>query len=233
LKESCEIEGTDTGVREQKCDSNAPFITLSEALKEVLAVEDDERGPCIGQIVDTVEDKGFGILFLVLSLPSALPVPAPGYSTPFGIAIVILAMQMLWGRHILWIPQRLRRIRLKKKTADSLVERGTITIRWLERFIKPRHQWVSSTLGLRALSIVIICMGALMILPIPFTNTAPAMVIFFIGLGLAEDDGVLAVGAFALGCLAVALYACIIYLFCAHGPEAVTGLEEMVKGFIR
>lgn len=234
MKESCENEKTDAGeVREQKCDNSAPSIALSEALEEVLDVEGDEKGPCIGQIVDTVEDKGFGILFLVLSLPSALPVPAPGYSTPFGIVIVILALQMLWGRHILWIPQRLRRIRLKKKVADKVVERGTVTIRWLEKFIRPRHQWVSSTLGLRVLSIVIICMGALMILPIPLTNTAPAMVIFFIGLGLAEDDGVLAVGAFALGCLAVALYAYIIYLFYAYGPEAIAGLKETIKGVIR
>lgn len=203
--------------------------TLTEALEGIIDAEDD-RGPSIGRIVDAVGDKGFGIVFLILSLPSALPVPAPGYSTPFGVVIVLIALQMLVGRHVLWLPQRLRKIRLKQSLANKAVRKGSRVIRWLEKFVRPRHQWVSSTWGLRVLAIVIMCMGGLMILPIPLTNTAPAMVVFLIALGLAEDDGVLAIGAFGVGCLAVVLYAYVVYVFYAYGPDAVRRLKESLKG---
>lgn len=212
--------------------TGSEMVTLSQALEGILDTKDD-RGPSVGQIVDAVGDKGFGIVFLVLSLPSALPIPAPGYSTPFGVVLVLIALQMFVGRHILWLPQRLRRVRLKKSLADKAVHRGSSVIRWMETFIRPRYQWISSTWGLRALSVVIIIMGGLMMLPIPLTNTAPAIVIFLIGFGMAEDDGLLAIGAFAVGCVAVALYAYIVYLFYAFGPEAVHGLKNSIRSMFK
>jgi hypothetical protein len=66
-------------------------------------------------------------------------------------------------------------------------------------------------------------------LPIPLTNTLPAMVIFLIGVGLSEEDGLLAIGAFAVGCLAVVLYGYIIYLVLSQGPEAVDGIKDWIK----
>lgn len=191
-----------------------------------------KEGPSIGEIVDSIGDKGFGLLFLVLSLPSALPVPAPGYSTPFGIVIVLLAMQMVLGRRKLWLPERLRAVRLRKSVARKVLSTGSTAIRWCERFIRPRHDWIGAPLGLKALGLVIMCMGGLMILPIPLTNTAPAMVVFLIGLGLAEDDGLLAIGAFGVGCLAVALYAYVVYVFFAYGPDAVYEVKDWIKSLL-
>ncbi|MFP4176563.1 MAG: exopolysaccharide biosynthesis protein [Candidatus Brocadiia bacterium] len=211
-------------------DNNSPEVVneragelpagLADALERVLR-SDHEKGPSIGEIVDSVGEKGFGILFLVLSLPSAIPVPAPGYSTPFGVVIALIALQMFLGRRVLWIPQRLRRVRLNPKKADRIISAGAAAIRRIERFIRPRHHWIGSPLALRALAVVLLSMGGLMIFPIPLTNTAPAIVVFLLGLGLAEEDGLLVLGAFVVGCVAVLLYAGVIYLVWAYGPDAV------------
>ena len=77
--------------------------SLAETLQSIL---DEERtqGLSIGEIVDTAEDKGFGLLFILLALPSAIPLPAVGYSTPFGICIAIIAIQMLIGRTKVGLP---------------------------------------------------------------------------------------------------------------------------------
>jgi hypothetical protein len=206
-------------------------LSLAESLEGVLG-SSEEQGPSIGEIVDGVGDKGFGLLFVFLSLPSALPVPAPGYSTPFGIVIVLIALQMLVGRRVLWLPQRLRSVRLRKSVSRRVIKTGSGAIRRLESVIRPRHDWIGSPLGLKALALVIMCMGALMILPIPLTNTAQAMVIFLIGLGLAEDDGLLALGAFGVGCCAVALYAYVVYLFFTYGPDAVYEIKDWIKGLL-
>lgn len=229
MKDSSERKNRDDGDRTQV--KGMPSVTLTEALDAIVNTDEND-GPSIGRIVDTVGDKGFGVVFLLLSLPSALPVPAPGYSTPFGIVIVLIALQMFVGRHVLWLPERLRKIRMSQELADKVLDRGTGVIRWMEKYVRPRQQWISSTWGLRILALVILSMGSLMILPIPLTNTAPAMVIFLIGLGLAEDDGLLAIGSFAVGCVAVALYGYIVYLFYAYGESAVVNLKTSVKNLI-
>ncbi len=72
-------------------------------------------------------------------------------------------------------------------------------------------------------------MACLMILPIPLTNTFPAMVIFMIGIGVCERDGLFAVGATVLGILAVAFYAFVIYLLITVGVEGVQELKDWIK----
>lgn len=202
--------------------------SLAETLERVLTSE-SAHGPSIGEITRAVGEKGFGLVLLVLALPSALPVPAPGYSTPFGIVITLVALQMLLGRQRLWLPQRLQAIRIKPSLARKMLGAASKFLHFSERWIRPRQRWIRSKLGQAALAVVIIIMAILMILPIPLTNTAPAMVIFLIGLGLAEEDGLLAICAFGLGCLAVALYAYIIYIVATQGPEVIEGWKDWIK----
>jgi hypothetical protein len=40
-------------------------------------------------------ERTFGSLLVILSLPPALPIPTPGYSTPFGVLISLLAIQLI------------------------------------------------------------------------------------------------------------------------------------------
>ena len=77
---------------------------LSTALAGLLAREHSAVGLTLGEVFQRIGDRGFGLLLIVLSLPSALPIPAAGYSTPFGIIIAVLALQMLAGRTSPWIP---------------------------------------------------------------------------------------------------------------------------------
>jgi len=203
--------------------------SLAETL-EAMFRPDDAEGPSLGALVERAGEKGFGLVFLVLSLPSALPVPAPGYSTPFGVAIVLLAFQMAAGREALWLPERLRRVRLRRSLAERLLGKAARFLRRLERFLHPRHRWVRSSAGRIAIGVLIAAMGSLMIFPIPLTNTAPAAVVFLVALGLSEEDGLATLAAFALGCAAAALYAGIVALLILRGPEAVEAVKDRLLG---
>ena len=79
------------------------------------------------------------------------------------------------------------------------------------------------------MSFVVVVMAILMTLPIPTTNTFPAAVIFLIGVGLSEEDGLFCMVATALGIAAIALYASVIYTLITQGMEGVEGLKEWVK----
>lgn len=208
--------------------ANSMHRPLGDSLEAILRTE-KEGGPSIGEITEAVGEKGFGLVLMVLSLPSALPIPAPGYSTPFGIVIGLIALQMMLGRQTLWIPSRLKIVRIKPSLAQRMLGTAAKFLRKIERFIRPRQRWIRTRTGQAGLATIIFVMACLMILPIPLTNTFPAMVIFLIGIGLSEEDGLLAIAAFAVGLLAVALYAGIIYLLLTQGPEAIEGIKEWIK----
>ena len=206
--------------------------SLSHNLAQLLASA-EKKDLSLEEIFKQVGDKGFGLLMLILSLPSALPVPAPGYSTPFGILLFCLGLQMLLSKPVPWLPQWARRMTIKQRLAQKMIKAAIAFFSKVEHLIKPRLHWISSRLGLPVMGLLVIIMSLLMILPIPLTNTAPAMVIFLIGVGLCEDDGLFAGGACLLGILAVLLYAGVIFLFIQlyqnYGSEAGEKLKELIK----
>ena len=75
-------------------------------------------------------------------------------------------------------------------------------------------------------------MACLMILPIPLTNTAPAMVIFIIGVAMTEDDGLGMLAACGLAVCAVLLYIGVFWAISYYGLQGVDELKEIVKGWL-
>ena len=205
--------------------------SLSDNLRRSLG-ENDSSDISLGRILENVDEQGFGLLMMVLSLPSALPIPAPGYSTPFGILFIVLGIQMLIGRHRPWLPQWAARRTMTRTSAEKAIGMATKWLGHIEKIVHPRLKWISSPFGSRFLSFVVIVMAALMTLPIPTTNTFPAAVIFLIGIGLSEKDGLFCLGACAVGVLAIALYSVIIYILITQGMEGVLHFKEWIKGLL-
>ena len=212
----------------QSSEDASHHLSLGKTLQELLKA-DDENGISISEVARAVGEKGFGLLLIVLSLPSALPVPAPGYSTPFGLVMALIALQMIRGRRAVWLPQKIRTIRINPKLADKMIGFASRFLSKIERYIRPRQKWIRGRTGQASLALVVLIMACLMMLPIPLTNTFPAMVIFMIGVGLSEEDGLLAIGAFTLGCCAVLLYAGIAYIILMQGVEAIEPIKDWIK----
>ena len=215
----------------QSTEEASHHLALGETLQELLKA-DNEHGISIREITRAVGEKGFGLLLIVLSLPSALPVPAPGYSTPFGLVTALIALQMIIGQTTIWLPQKIGNIRIKPKLADKMLSSSSKFLSKIERYICPRRKWIHGRSGQVSLALLVLIMACLMMLPIPLTNTFPAMVIFMIGVGLSEEDGLLAIGAFTLGCFAVLLYMCIVYIILTQGVEAIEQIKDWIKSLV-
>ena len=205
-------------------------LTLSGDIKRLLALNEG-RDISLGDIAAAVGDRGFGILFVLLSLPSALPVPAPGYSTPFGIVLFILSLQLLSGRPAPWLPEWASEKVLKRKTADRMINTTSSFFRFVEKFIRPRFSFTSSPLTGRIYAVLLLLMSGLMILPIPLTNTLPAMVIFFVGIALTERDGLALAAAMLFGITAVALYSLAVWVIVKYGAQELTEAREIIRGW--
>jgi len=200
---------------------------LSEELRVLLRT--DGEALTVEELVDRVGDRGFGLLLLVLSLPSALPVPAAGYSVPFGILLLLLALQMLAGKVHPVFPRRLRQTRISSSFATRLIEGAAWTFKRLECLIRPRMRWIGLRPGRILMGLLVLVMSLLMMIPIPMTNTIPALVIFLIGIGLTEEDGLFAIGACLVGVFAVILYGALVWGIWYYGPEVVTTIKETLK----
>jgi len=202
---------------------------LSTVLASLLARDQAGAELTLGEVFGRIGDRGFGLLLIVLSLPSALPVPAPGYSTPFGVVIAVLAGQMLAGRTTPWLPARAAATKLHGKFVDGMLGFFSKFFAKTEFLIRPRLRWVASRPGRAFLGALVLIMAALMILPIPLTNTFPAFVIFLTGIGLTEEDGLFSLAAAALGVLATALYAVVVFFTIRFGLEGIDMLKEWIK----
>jgi hypothetical protein len=178
------------------------------------------------EILTLAGERTFGFLFVVLALPSALPLPAPGYSTPFGIVLFLLAVQLIAGRTRPWMPESWNHKQFDLTSVQKIVKAGIPWLRRLETVSRPRLTPVCTSLPGRAvLGTAIALMAISMMIPIPGTNTLPAMGIFVTGFGLLDDDGAISLGGLVL----CAMGGILTTLILTFGYEAV----KAGFGFIR
>ncbi len=181
------------------------------------------------KLIDILELAGeriFGFLFVILALPSALPVPAPGYSIPFGILMFLLAIQLIGGSKIPWLPEKMMKGSMKLETIQKFLKKGNPWLKRIEALTRPRMTYIcASTIGRILIGIAIALMSVSMMIPIPGTNTLPAIGIFVTAFGLQEDDGFISLGGLVICLLASVLSTSIIMVAIWGG----TSLVDMIK----
>ncbi|MDR1255107.1 MAG: exopolysaccharide biosynthesis protein [Puniceicoccales bacterium] len=199
------------------------MITLSQKLLN-LCKDDGSIALELKTLVDQLKEQGFGALILLLSMPSALPIPATGYSTPFGIILALLGVQLILRHKVPWYPKRwsTKKLSLSKKWVTFACK----MLRLLEIFTRPnRCAYLQYVFNRCVIGINIFILSIIMALPIPLTNTLPAAIILLFGVGLLENDGLFL--CFAQICSLIAIS---IYTFAAYWIS-VFGIEGLMKLF--
>lgn len=192
---------------------------------------DDARSErvTLADILNLAEERTFGFLFVLLALPSALPVPAPGYSIPFGIVMFVLAMQLIAGRYRPWLPKSWKEKGFGLAQVQKLVKSGLPWLRRIEVLSRPRLTPVCTSRGGRiVLGLAIALMSVCMMIPIPGTNTLPAIGIFVTGFGLLDDDGFISLMGLTICLLAGSLVGVILFAGVQGGSAA---LKFILNGF--
>lgn len=176
---------------------------LSEELAELQA-RAGERPVTLREVIFLLGGRAYTLLILLLALPFITPIPLPGLSTPFGLAIALIALRLALGQRP-WLSKNLQRKELPAGFLGKLFSVAGKVIRFFEKFLRPRLTWCTDTPLLVQLHAGLMLVAALVLLlplPIPFTNSFPAWAILLIAAGLLERDGLFIVAgyvAFALG----------------------------------
>ncbi|MBI2512067.1 MAG: exopolysaccharide biosynthesis protein [Opitutae bacterium] len=164
---------------------------LSEEIG-LLRARSEDRPLTLREVIYVLRGRAYLLLVLLLALPFLTPIPLPGLSTPFGLAIALIAFRLMLGQRP-WLPKRLQRKQLPAGFFAKLFRVAERIIRFLEKFLRPRWTVATGSPSLLRLHAAVILMAAIALLlplPIPFTNSFPAWAILLLAGGLLERDGV-------------------------------------------
>lgn len=208
---------------------DAPSLTPTAHETAAAEVATTGKNVTLNELLTLGGERTFGFLFVLLSLPSALPIPAPGYSIPFGIVMWLLAVQLMIGRKKPWLPSDWMAKGFERTQVAGFITKGLPWLQKIEAVSRPRLSMIcTSPVGRLVLGGAIALMSMCMMIPIPGTNTLPAIGIFVIGFGLLDDDGAISLAGVTICILALSLVASIFIL----GAEAVDQGKDWIKTMI-
>lgn len=178
---------------------------MAEALRfsELLARVVDEHPAdriAFADLVATIGDRSLGALLLLFALPNLLPL-LPGMSLVTALPLILIAAQMVAGRHQPWLPRWIMRLSIRKAQAVRGLPRLLMVMRWIERLIRPRLSVVTGHGATRLMGMMALLLSLIAWLPVPGLHYGPALVIGMFGLALINRDGVLALVAAVAGAI--------------------------------
>lgn len=193
---------------------------LSDLLEGFAASLSGER-VALGTVSDYMGHRSIGALLLILALPMALPIPAPGISVLFGIPMVLVAGELLIGRRTAWLPARLAARSIARAELVGFIAKALPRLRVLERIIRPRFSWLAADWAMIPVGAVCLILAIVIALPIPLGHMVPGAAICVMALGLIERDGL----AIACGLLLAVFGVAIVTL-------ASMGAVALLRGWI-
>jgi hypothetical protein len=169
-------------------DDTAP---ISRIVAQVAAQCPGER-ISLGEMAEAFGDRAFGLLILVLLLPSLLPLMA----SVFGLPVLILGIQMGLGLRAPRLPAFLAQRTIARADLLRLSSASSTWLKRVEKWVKPRPGFCTSPLGDRLFGWLSAYTAIMLILPGPGTNGPPAFGNIVMALGLVEHDSrVMGLGA--------------------------------------
>ena len=158
----------------------------------------------------------WGLCFLLLGSAGFVPGVAP----VFGVALVTAAICLVVGLKQPWVPRRIGLVQVDRQRLLDGLQKIQPKLEWVERWMRPRRIAVPEAVLLRLAGVATLVNGVLVVLPIPFGNTAPAIATVIVALGLVIGDGLAVVAGLVASVVALAFDIAFIWV----GYRAVTGL---------
>lgn len=165
---------------------------LSGLLERLFDAEGNEDRT-LNELLRGLEGRGPLAVIVLLNLPFLAPGGLPGLSIIFGIVMLFLSGQLMFGRPAA-LPAILGNRRVRGSVLRSLVRAGVKVLRWLERGIHPRPTvWVTSVASQRFNAALVFWGALLLALPLPPTipcsNLIPSVAIILLAMSMGEEDG--------------------------------------------
>lgn len=171
----------------------------TRALLDAFAAGDPDEVIKLGDVFAGLGRRSFGMLLFVATLPAFIPIPGVAGAIS-GPLVILIGLQLLVGLRRPWLPGFIARRGPHRRILVSFRDRMAPWLDRLERVVSPRaatlldHRAASAFTGL-----LLVLVGLLLSLPIPFTNYLFAALLLMFSVALLERDGRLMAAAWVMG----------------------------------
>ena len=183
-----------------------PLVPASVMLGTLVRAAPPDR-VTLGWLVGGLEGRSFGVVLLLLALLGLIP----GVAILAGTLLTVPASQMILARRAPIFTHRVAAIHLPTRRVVGLIERTVRLLRYFERFIRPRWPTPFESTK-RVVGAAVILLGlCIMLVPIPFSNVVPAIVVALIAFAYLEEDGALLVATLGAALVLLAFLAVLVW----------------------
>lgn len=203
----------------RKRSHRAASDVLEDAAKQYQESAEADR-VSVGELMEVLHERGFGILLIIFVLPNCIPIPAPGLVSLTALPLLLLSAQMMYGADHPWLPSWLNRRTIKRGLLALIVSRASPVMRKIEKLLRPRVSFASSETGEKIVGALCFLFSLCILIPLPWTNFVPGYGVLLLALGLLSRDGVVMLLGMVTGLLGTALTLAVLFL----GHEVVTRL---------
>lgn len=176
-----------SSIKDAGPDKTEPKRTTDVLLETIQKVEGERVS--IGQLIDGLGERAYGILMLLFALPTILPAP-PGMSAVTGMPIVVFSLQLMIGHPHPWLPGFLRSRSILRTDLMAVLTKAEPWLRRVERVTRPRFTHLVDGRMERLAGVIVFLLSIVLILPIFMGNIFPSIAIALIALALMERDGI-------------------------------------------
>ena len=178
----------------------------TRALLASLAEGDPAQTLTFRSLLDGLGRSLFGMLLFLATLPAFLPIPGVAGALS-GPLVVLVGLQLLIGMRRPWLPRFVAERGPRRATLARFQRRIAPGLERLEHLIRPRLDTVLDHRASTMFSgLLLVLLGALLALPIPFTNYLFGVLLMLFALALLERDGALMLAAWAFGVVAIVVF---------------------------
>ena len=175
-----------------------------KALRRLLSATEEVERPTVGAMVDALGRSGHGLILLMLALPSFVPVPGLPTGLVFGVALMLVAVQMIRGQQTVALPQWIRKQALPRGAMLATVRKLDTWMLKIERLLRPRMHALTEGAAITIVGLLVLVMGITLLLPVPFGTQGPAVAGVVFAFGIMEKDGLAIIAGAVLAALGFA-----------------------------
>ncbi|WP_313494842.1 exopolysaccharide biosynthesis protein [Pseudoxanthomonas mexicana] len=180
--------------------------TTTVALLDGFANGDPDDVLRLGDLLKDFGPAAFGMLLFLGVLPAFIPVPGVGGAVG-GPLVILVGVQLLLGMRKLWLPGFLARRGPHRSAMMRFRQRMAPWLRRLEKLVRPRMTaFLDNRIALSFTGLLLVLLGVLLALPIPFTNYVFGFLLLLFAFALLERDGSLLLVAWIAGGIAVVVF---------------------------
>ena len=173
--------------------------SLEEMLDRIDGSADDEGQVSLGKIVESVGNRSFGPLLLMVGVIMTSPLSGmTGMPTIMGVLTLLIAGQLLFQRDHFWLPRWMLRRSVGHEKVRKAVKWLRPAARFIDRWLRPRLPVFVRGASIYLISAVCVVIAVVMPMMelVPFSVHAAGLAVTAFGLALISRDGLLALIAF-------------------------------------